>query len=773
MRTKGHELVRKSASSHLELGALLILALLVVRSATAQQAALVRGFVTDASSGEALSGVNVVLRGPEVLLGAATDGDGFYAIARIPPGTYRLEATFVGYAPAVDTLRLEPEAVVVQNLALEPAQAALDELVVEGEQDGAAALGDGVQTIQPQDIARIPTPGVSGDLATYLTSLPSVVAPGDQGGQLFIRGGEPTQNLVLLDGMLVYQPFHILGFYSAFPTDILREVNVYPGGFGPRYGGRLSSVIDVATRNGNNRRYGGFASASPFVLAAQVEGPLRFPRAWLDRRLSFLASARQSVVEEAAEPLTGATIPYRFGDMFAKLHGVLARNHRLSVSGLHTYDRGVIGQAEDDGGELPPLPRDEVRWQNDALGARYLFLPGSLPVLVDATVSVSRLETTFGDPSDPDRSATVARLNSEVHVTQFGLVEINWGLFARTLAAESDLGGLYQNVDRRREFVTEAGLYVAPSVRIGSRLRLRPGLRVHAFPSQNDVFLEPRVRATWQRGRQQVSAAAGVYHQEIVGVSDRRDAASVFTVWRPVPFGQVPRAVHLMLGAERRLGGGVTVGAEGYHKRLDDLFVPEWTAFPRLTTRLQQADGRVWGLDARVEARRARVYGYLGYGLSSVEYTASQAALPLWFGTDAYEYRPPHDRRHSLNAVLTTTLAGIDLSVRWQFGSGLPFNQALGFDGFVLLDGAVDVFDEVGSRRVVYDRPYSGLLPTYHRLDLGAERTVRLSAATLTVQATLVNAYDRSNLFYLDVFTLRRVDQLPFLPSFGLKVAFE
>ena len=105
--------------------------------------------------------------------------------------------------------------------------------------------------------------------------MPGVVLMGDRGGQLFIRGGEPSQNLTLLDGMYVYQPFHILGFYSAFPSEIISQADVYAGGFGSKFTGRISSVIDVQSRNGDKRGFDASASLSPFTSSLRVEGPLK------------------------------------------------------------------------------------------------------------------------------------------------------------------------------------------------------------------------------------------------------------------------------------------------------------------------------------------------------------------------------------------------------------------------------------------------------------------------------------------------------------------
>lgn len=749
------------------LGCLLCL-VFAVRGVYAQTA-LVRGFVTDAANGEALQNVNVVLVDSiEVVRGSATNAAGFYAISRLPAGRYVLRATFIGYRTHIDTLNLSADDVRSVTFTMTRSSAEeLDEVIVESDEDGGATgLTAGVQTIRPVEIERVPTPGVSGDLATYLTTLPGVVNTGDQGGQFFIRGGEPSQNLVLLDGILVYQPFHVLSFYSAFSTDVLRQVDFYAGGFSAKYGGRLSSVVDITSRNGNNKAFEGSVSVSPFIVAGLFEGPL-----W-PGRVSYLASLRQSVVEQGASRLIGQEVPFRFNDAFLKVHGLVTRNSRLSFTGLRTTDQGRIGQGES-ARQLGTFLPEAVRWQNDAYGLHYLFLPGSLPVLADMNFSVSQLRSTLGPKQRPTRSSSTARLNFSVDITQYGgLADVKWGLFARTLELKSRLNGLFQNLRVEREYVTEAGMYLEPDFKLSGELNIEPSLRIHAFPSKNEVYVEPRIRAVWQRGRDRFSGAAGFYHQEIVGISDRRDAANVFTAWAAVPIGEVPSAVHAILGYQRDLGGGMTMVAEGYWKHLSNLFVPEWTAFPRLTTNLQQAKGKVLGLDTRLEVRRPRYYAYISYGLSSVRYEAMQASIPVWFGSRSLNYRPAHDRRHQINALFSTRWRGIEASVRWQFGSGLPYSRALGFDGFILMDGEVDVFTEQGDRRVVYERPFNGVLPTYHRLDLSLERKFTMRGSEATALFSLINAYDRDNIFYLDLFTLRRVGQLPLLPSLGLKVGF-
>ncbi|MDX1428824.1 MAG: TonB-dependent receptor, partial [Rhodothermales bacterium] len=621
----------------------------------------------------------------------------------------------------------------------------------------------GLQSVSPQDIELIPAPDVSADLVNYITTLPGVVATGDRGGKLFIRGGEPSQNLVQLDGMLIYQPFHIVGFYSAFPADLVRNADIYAGGFGARFGGRLSSVVDISTRNGNKRRFNAAATVAPFVSSARVEGPLARDR------VSVILSARQSVIDQGAAKLIDENLPFRFGDQFGKIHASLSSSSQLSATVIRTTDRGVVGRGEEDA-DLDSPTTDQVKWENLAFGTRFIVLPSTLPVFAEILLSASQLDQSFGPIDDPVRSSEIFMFNGSANVTYFTpSVDVHWGLFLQSSELRSNLGGQFQNVENEEEFVTEAGLYAEPEIRVTDNLALRTGLRLHSFPSKSKTFLEPRVRVVYNRGVHQLSGAFGLYHQEIVGLNDRRDAGDIFTAWTSAPLGLVPEAIHGIAGYKLSPSSGVDLSIEGFWKKLTDLSVPEWTGFPRLTINVQPADGTAYGADVRFGIDRSWFFGFVSYGYSEVEYEVRGTVVPQWFGLVS-KYAPPHDRRHQVSAVVSFEYKDFQLSMRWQYGSGLPFSRSIGFDRFVLINGRTNVRLDPGSTRVLYGAPYDGRLPDYHRFDVSLEKKFSFRSAALTLQAGLINAYDRQNLFYMDLFTLDRVDQLPLIPSFGVKV---
>lgn len=726
------------------------------------QSASVRGFVTADPGGESLQGVNVSIDNMTGgLRGTVSNGDGFFLIGRISPGQYILRASFIGFVTYVDTLDVEADDRLLVNIVLREDALEMEGISVEAERDdGAARVTAGQQTIRPEDIELIPSPDVSGDLVSYLSTIPSVVLMGDRGGQVFIRGGEPTQNLTLLDGIEIYQPFHVLGFYSAFSSEIVSRADVYAGGFGSEFSGRISSVIDVHSRNGNKRGFNASAALSPFTSAGHIEGPI------LPGHISFLGAGRFSMLNQLASRYMSTPLPYVFNDAFGKIHMRLGPNRQLSVTGLKTFDRGTLTPTDD------VFRRDdEVSWSNTALGVRYLAAPRILPILSEVLVSVSRLESSFGPREEPTRISDLEQFNLAVNMTNYARnSEVKWGFFLRTPLTETVLGGLFQNLTIGRGAPTNVGAYIQPEIYTGGGLYVRPGLTVQTMGSTGDYF-EPRLRLRLQRGIHEWSAAAGIYRQVTVGLSDRRDATNIFTAWVQTPSSEAMRSMHALLGYRVEPFSWLECSIEGFYKNMDNIFIGEWTAFPGFTTRLQEAHGDAFGFDLRMEVRRPRFYGFVNYGLSSTRYEIDPQSPAV---RNPGRFRPPHDRRHQINVLGKVVVYGFDVSARWQFGSGLPFTPVEGFDGFVLMDGPVAVRNVRGFPRVIYESiPYRAVLPTYHRLDVTVERVFDMPLGVeMTVQAGVMNAYDRANLFSLDLLTAQRTDQLPVVPIVGLKVAF-
>lgn len=725
------------------------------------QTATIQGIITDASSGQPLEGATIALRqiAGEGIHGVAADRNGFYFVSGITPGRYALQVSYVGYVAYEDTLALEAAQHLTRSVALEPDVEWLDEVVVAGAR-GAATLEAGRQRISGADLARVPTPAGGGDLTMYLQTLPGVVAAGDRGGQLFVRGGTPSENMVLVDGALIYQPFHIVGFFSAFPEDLVQGAEFYAGGFGPRYTGRISSVLDVKMRDGNRNQTSGSASVSPFVGEVLLEGPLK------QGKTSWIASARRSLVEQTSPWLLGEKQPLRFESQYVKISHFGENDSRCSAMAMHTYDRGSLDPEED----------HLVRWRNVVLGGRCVVLPVGANLLFDMNAGISHVSNAAGSREEPELSSSATLFNLDANLTRYaGRVRLDYGFSVQVNLLDYDMSELFGGPQASSEHLLNGGVYTEATIPAGDRMQVRPGVAFSLYRDTYAPSLEPRLRVSWQpwgREDRELNAAFGLYRQTVAGIGDKRDASSVFTAWMPAPVGGAQKeAVHALLGWRQSVGADFRFSAEGYYKRLQNLPVAVWSTLARFTTDLALADGYVYGGDVRLEYDRGAFYGFIGYGYSLTEYETAQDHFSAWFGQPVQRYHPPHDRRHQVNTLFSLNLGPYTAGLRWQLGTGLPFTRPIGFDEMLSFrEHLPDVRHTYGTQRVILERPYQGRLPAYHRLDVSLERTVTLPVARLKLQVGAVNLYDRANLFYYDVYTHRRVDQLPIAPYFSLNL---
>ncbi|NJD64734.1 MAG: TonB-dependent receptor, partial [Chloroflexi bacterium] len=631
-------------------------------------------------------------------------------------------------------------------------------IVVKAPTSGATQRTQGRQRVQPVDLGRVLQPAASGDVAAYLQRLPGVVAQGDRGGQLFIRGGTPAENMALVDGIMIYQPFHIVGFFSAFPEELVADADFYAGGYGARYSGRTSSVLDVHMRGGNRSRYEASAGASPFLAEATVEGPLNGGQA------SWIASASRSLIDPTSSFLAGSRQPLEFESQYLKLTSFGEAGSRCSAMGLRTYDEGRM-DAED--------RVSRVSWENLVAGGQciMLFEERMLRLLevnfgysVVRNAAVTREASTF--------HSSISRLSHDAHTTNMiGSVPIQAGYHVYLEMPSFDLAELFANLSASDASIFGANAYFEAGLKPTGRLAVTPGMVVVLAPRAR---FEPRLRASWQpwgRSTEEITAAAGLYHQDLTGVSDSRDPGSVFIAWTRPRDAQPMEAVHLLLGWQQTLASTLHWSVEGYYKRLRNVPVPAWQAIVQYNTVLAKAKGDVYGVDARVEYDRGPLYGFVGYGYGQIRYETAQDNFEAWFGDPVQSFHPPHDRRHTVNAQASLDIGSFTAPLGWQLGSGLPYTQPIGIDDALAIPYDLeDVRSRLGTTRMLLDRPYQGRLPAIHRLDASLKRSFGLGVGDLDVQLGVINAYDRRNMFYYDIYTGRRIDQLPLVPYLSLRL---
>ena len=287
------------------------------------QGATIRGFIYERETGEPVIFTNAYLY--KTTYGASTDVNGYYIITKVPPGEYILMVTSMGFDTLREQITVKVGDILNKNLFVNESSITLGTVHVSAERQAASTeTRTSIVKVTPIDIKQIPSVGGQPDLAQYLQVLPGVIFTGDQGGQLYIRGGSPIQNKVMLDGMVIYNPFHSIGLFSVFETDIIRNADIFTGGFNAEQGGRISSIMDITTRDGNKKRMAGKIGASTFGANVMIEGPIKKQAETGGGSSSFILSAKNSYLKQSSDIFYGYVnddqgLPFNFLDLYGKV----------------------------------------------------------------------------------------------------------------------------------------------------------------------------------------------------------------------------------------------------------------------------------------------------------------------------------------------------------------------------------------------------------------------------------------------------------------------
>ncbi len=742
-------------------GACLAIALLLaaVSPARAQQQddATLRILVTSEKNGNPLVGANALLTRTETddtedgrRYTGVTDTDGYYQFDEVVPASYRLQISFVGHETYTKVFSLDPGDRVVERISLKAKPKQLDDVVVQGERQ--VTTGEaGVRTITTSSIDRLPTAAPGGDLATKLQTLPGVVTVGGRGGDFYIRGGTPFQNQVLVDNLPVVKPFHISSAYSAFPSEMVQNADLFTGGFSAEYMGATSALLDVEVAPGNMKDFEGSVAFSPSLVSLQAEGPVD------EGKASFNVMGRVSTIEQTSPFLTSQEAPFSFYDVLGRYTYRADRFH-CNATGLRTGDQGRINPDRD----------LSLSWSNTVIGARCRGVGSVYASPFDITMGYSNYQNGETEDGGSGRTAGLRQLFFKANLQTEALgLPLDYGFDLRLSRYTAALDERFVN--------TQAFEVPAESFRAHVGTELMPHRHLTIEPSFGSQFtlntaptIEPRLRLSYRPGGgddQEVTLAGGRYRQIDAGITDQRDAGTVFTVLKPNSEGIPPQgALHGLLGYRHRVGSHLEANVEGYVKNYTNIPVSKWTIEPTLAIETAQADGLAYGADLRLEYENSPLYVSLGYGWAKVTYEAVSESLGAWIEGEIFEYPPAHDRRHKVNATANYSLGKYTASLRWEFGSGRPYTQIYAFN-LALNVPNENPLSEPGTAEIYFSRPYGKRLPSYHRLDVSVRRTFEItSRLSVKAKAGVLNAYNRKNIAYLDGSTLRRVNQTPLLP---------
>lgn len=751
------------------------------------QTATVRGFVYDKETGEPIIFTNVYLKG--TTYGASTDVNGYYAISKVPPGNYSLTVTYLGYDTLYLDIILKENQIFNKQLYLQKAAVNLKTFEISAEkQEQKTEVKMSVQKITPKEIKQIPTIGGEADIAQYLQVLPGVIFTGDQGGQLYIRGGSPIQNKVLLDGMVIYNPFHSIGLFSVFDTDIIRNADIYTGGFNAQYGGRISSVMDIRTRDGNKGRYSGRIGTSAFGARALLEGPLLKPKELGGNSVSFVLSAKKSYLKESSRLfysyIDTAGLPFNFTDLYGKISFNGSNGSKVNVFGFNFTDQ-VKWKALSD-----------LNWNTWGAGSNFVLVPEKTPVLVEGNFAYSDYRIALEEGALKPRTSSISGFNLGLNFTYFIKDdEIKYGMEVLGFSTKFDFFNEYDRNIKQEENTTELAGYIKYRLTYG-KLVFEPSFRGHYYAAFPNFSPEPRVGLKLNiTDFLRFKAAGGLYSQNLISANSDRDVVNLFYGFLSGPENlqktfiteggkeveishSLQKSYHAIAGFEVDLTKKMSVNIEGYYKRFTQLSnlnrnkvfedTPDNNARPDILKKdFIIETGNAYGCDFVFKYDFKRLYFWAVYSIALVD---------RWDGN--ITYFPVFDRRHNVNLVSTYTF-GKDLnwetSARWNLGSGFPFTQTQGYyERYSFHDGINANYTTVnGDLGIQYAGLNEGRLPYYHRLDLNVKRIFPISENSI-IEATagVTNTYNRQNIFYFDRVRYQRVDQLPFMPNLGVVWTF-
>ncbi len=775
-----------------------IICISVLSGAFAQNGTI-RGFVYEEDSGEPVIFTNVYLQGTS--LGASTDVNGYFSITQIPLGSYVLQVTYLGYDTLKKNIIIDGERILTEKLFLKKSSIEMQTVEISAEkQEATTNVTMSVTKATPKDIKQIPTIGGTADLAQYLQVVPGVIFTGDQGGQLYIRGGSPVQNKVLLDGMTIYNPFHSIGLFSVFDTELIRNADIYTGGFGAEHGGRVSSIMDITMRDGNKRRFSGKVGASTFAANVLLEGPIKRQTNDGKSSSSFVFSAKHSYLDESSKLFYDYVdedgLPFSFTDLYGKVSFNASTGSKFSLFGFNYKDATTFQETS------------SLDWNSYGGGLNFVLVPQGTAVLVEGQFNISDYEITLieqstqaesDDSGNPQflkpRTSGINSFNFAINFKYFqGDNEFKYGVDITGFGTELSFFTPLDEQFSQEQNSTELAGFAAYKFKLNN-LILDLGFRAQYYASIRVFRPEPRIGVKYNISKDlRVKAAGGLYSQNIISATSDRDIVNLFYGFLVAPediqnqftredgtvrdvTNPLQTAYHVIGGVEYDLTDRISINLEGYYKNFTQLtninrnkiFSQDDPVAPDiLKNDFIIESGEARGVDFTLKYEDSKYYVWAVYSIADVD---------RWDGVTAYD--PVFDRRHNVNLLVSRRFGkrlDWEVNARWNYGSGFPFTQNQGFYLRETLQDDINTdITETNSNNV--EIQYAGLnqgkLPDYSRLDLTLKKTFEFSEySKLEASVSVTNVYNRENIFYVDRVTAERVNQLPILPSFGLLYSF-
>jgi len=715
--------------------------LLTISGICSAQKYTISGFVKDASTGEVLMGASVYV--PKLKLGTVTNSYGFYSIT-LDADSIGLAFRFLGYKPVLKQVNLR------KNVELNVSLVTLEtgEVVVTGSKakENVDKPQMGVIDVPITSVKELPAIFGEKDLFKVLQLLPGVQSGTEGSAGFYVRGGGADENLILLDEAVIYNPFHLAGFFSIFNGDAIKSVDLYKGGFPAQYGGRLSSIIDVTMKDGNDQTYHGEGGIGLIASRLTLEGPI------VKNKASFMVSARRTYLDFLIKPFlpTGEQAAYYFYDINAKVNWQISDKDRVFLSGYYGAD--VLSFKISNPGDTTGAG---ITWGNKSATARWnhVFNP---KLFANTSFIYNDYLSTISIPmnnANYDISSGIQDVGGKVdfdwyptplHHIKFGGT-YTYQKYIPTLI-EGQVGGT-SFTNEQVKFVHTAAAYINDEYTYSEKLSFNIGLRSPFFDYRQTQYIniEPRFTVKYSLDKTtSLKAGYAMMYQNIHLLSN--SGISLPTdLWIPSSDIVKPQQSQQVSAGifKNFLNNSFETSAEVYYKRSTNLieYAPGTDIFfnPNVDKSLYFGDGWAYGLELFIKKNEGKFTGWLGYTLSWADRQFAQL-------NNGNPYPATYDRRHDIS------LTGVyNFNKNWSFSSVFVYETGssltIPIGSYYVPTGGYQNFMQVQD----YGPMNSYKMPPYNRLDIGIKYTKKHRKYEDEWRLDIYNVYSRRNPYFVTI----------------------
>ena len=773
------------------------------------QKATISGYVEDASTGEKLIGASVY--DSKTHNGTTTNVYGFFSLT-LDEADIDLIVSYIGFTAFKQSINHKSDRFLNVQLS---SNNELEEVVISASASEKIHEMTQMSTVklQMKQIEKLPSFMGERDILKSIQLLPGIQSGSEGSSGLYVRGGGPDQNLILLDGVPVYNASHLFGFFSVFNSSAINNVEIIKGGFPARFGGRASSVLDIRMKEGNCKNFSAEASIGLISSKLTLEGPI------IKDTSSFIISVRRTYIDILAQPFIrrdNVSAGYYFNDVNAKVNYKISDKSRLFLSAYIGKDKAysnIKDSYTEDNTEYESVWDNGLQWGNFTAALRYnRIINKKLFANVTGTYSRYKFSISYeleNDITSSDSSYTevigfdyisgIRDLGLKVdfdylpkpnHYIRFGVGD-TYHIFTPGVNAFV-LNSGDMNIDTtfgaNSIYAHEISMYIEDDIKIGEKLKINPGIHFSMFLVKNNTYksLQPRFSLNYLLKENLSLKASYAKMSQYLHLLTNGTIGLPTDLWVPVTDSVPPiEANQLALGLAYTFNNTYEFSIEGYYKTLNNLIeYKDGASFmgdsENWDDKIEIGKGESYGVELFAQKKAGRTSGWVGYTLS----WSNRQFENLNFGKK-YPYK--YDRRHDFSIAVVHELEKkvgkkqwqVDLGLTWVYGTGnavsLPVSSYRACDVGAYSSGYKRINNEIDN----YENKNDFREPAYHRMDVSATFTRRAGKYEKSWNLGIYNLYNRKNPFYLhfdhnenNVRVLKQLSLFPIMPSVSYSIKF-